>query len=234
MKRLKIIDSIKDKLYCEVNERFTNVKKSDTLYTLLMMGFLIGVTLMLLGFIIISPLVLLGSIYNDSIVLIDYINNYKTISQRKLQIIESMKSHGEYLLNTTGTLNLRRLVGKQGNWDYFYGSMFSTKKEFIREFILKYNSNYDTFAGEYIQCAKNRRRSLGDIYLITKYYYPNCTIEDVIKELIHLLNTKKIAGSYCSTIHKYVFHNQSDAYIKESKTEYPNNIRWEEIVKVYE
>jgi len=98
---------------------------------------------------------------------------------------------------------------------------------FIYNFILDFNYKYYTYdLNNYTICAPGKRRSLGDIYLICKYYYPDCTIEEVLKILIKHLknNTTDIKGSYCYDIQKYVFTSSrsSDHIVLRVQTEYSN------------
>lgn len=56
---------------------------------------------------------------------------------------------------------------------------------FLKMFITDYNNNNDTCyvdSGR-VQTERAKRRSLADIYMICKYYYPNCTLHEVIQAL---------------------------------------------------
>jgi len=103
---------------------------------------------------------------------------------------------------------------------------------FLRDFFIK-NNNYTTYWGINQICDPGRRRSLGDIYLICKYYFPGVTIEQVIKHLIKQLKKGHIGASYCNTIHKYVFHTQNTNWEKSARTEY-NNLNFKDILEIYE
>jgi len=87
----------------------------------------------------------------------------------------------------------------------------------------------------YVQCLKRKRRSLGDIYLICKYYYPNTNIEDVLRILIRMLVDKRIKASYCTNIHKYVFHNElaDSVWVKNTGTDI-GDINFKELLEIYE
>src|ERR1017187_4138221 len=56
-----------------------------------------------------------------------------------------------------------------------------TLKQFIYKFLSEWNIKNFVYKviNSRLQCDKNRRRSLGDIFLICKYYYPNCTFKEV-------------------------------------------------------
>lgn len=56
---------------------------------------------------------------------------------------------------------------------------------FLKMFITDYNNNNDTCyvdSGR-VQTERCKRRSLADIYMICKNYYPNCTLHEVIQAL---------------------------------------------------
>lgn len=105
---------------------------------------------------------------------------------------------------------------------------------FILDFMIDYNTRFDTYdnLGWYI-CGAGRRRSLGDIYLICKGYYPDCTIEDVFKILIRMLEDGTINGSYCNTINKFVFYNSSSHNNFDVKVEYKEGIKFKQLLELY-
>lgn len=113
-----------------------------------------------------------------------------------------------------------------------------TLKQFIHTLVRQYNYKYDTVfvKNEYstrVQCFSGKRRSLGDIYLICKHYYPNCKIEEVLSILINLLQNKEIYGSYCSTIHKYVFHLSSNFTKTNCEVEYCEEYYFSDFVETF-
>lgn len=81
-------------------------------------------------------------------------------------------------------------------------------------------------------CGANKRRSLGDIFLICKYYYPECTIEQVLKILITLIDDGQISANYCGTICKVVFFQVYRHSDFSYSTEY-SKLTFKEIVKYY-
>lgn len=94
---------------------------------------------------------------------------------------------------------------------------------FLRSFFTKYNIEYNTVnLDNSLQCHVNRRRSLGDIYLITKYYFPNITLKELIKELLWIQKNFGINSQYCSDVRKHVFYSnsKSDYNSPMSRTEY--------------
>ncbi|MFA9239458.1 MAG: hypothetical protein ACEQSQ_06155 [Candidatus Paceibacteria bacterium] len=89
-----------------------------------------------------------------------------------------------------------------------------TLQEFLKKFFEEYNNNFNTI---YVESKKEqtsigRRRSLGDIYKICKYYYPSCNLRDVIQILYTTLPKAFKTGfrtSFCNTIKKRVFYYES-------------------------
>lgn len=111
-----------------------------------------------------------------------------------------------------------------------------TVNEFILNFVDIYNNNYltiDKFGG--LICDTGRRRSLGDIFLICKHYYPDVTMEQVLVILLNYCDNWKISCSYCNTIKKLVFfkydhrRNYTDV---NSNTEY-GNIKLLDVITAY-
>jgi len=95
-------------------------------------------------------------------------------------------------------------------------SLHKTYSDFIIEFFNNYNFNCITISenGNYI-CDKDRRRSLHDLYLITKYYYPEITFKDIISTVVSLINLKLLNGQYCNTVGKYVLYTNHKSRYNE-------------------
>ena len=53
--------------------------------------------------------------------------------------------------------------------------------------------------------GRYRRRSVGDIFLLVKYYHPTVTFKDIRKALVELLENNMITSDYCSNIQKRVY-----------------------------
>ena len=86
-----------------------------------------------------------------------------------------------------------------------------TLQEFLIKFFKEWNNEKKTIYvdDDSIQTNTGKRRSLGDIYMICKYYYPNCTLTEVLNLLYNVIPTIITRGfrtSYCSTIHKRVWY----------------------------
>lgn len=115
-----------------------------------------------------------------------------------------------------------------------------TLESFILDFLKRLNLSYHTYIidenlNDKLHCTSYRRRSLGDIYLICKYYFPNCTIEQVLKILIKLTTSHKIGSGYCVTIKKYVFHVEHTISNFHNPTEYDSTktIKFKDIINAY-
>lgn len=84
-----------------------------------------------------------------------------------------------------------------------------------------------------VQTEPNKRRSLGDIYMICRYYYPTCTVKEVAKLLMltlpSLYRNEVRSGfrtSRCSVINKKVWYwsttETTHAHNQETPDEYGN------------
>lgn len=99
-----------------------------------------------------------------------------------------------------------------------------TLEQFLIKFFTEWNDEKDTVYVEKVgskikighsstvQTGKGKRRSIGDVYLICKYYYPFCTLKEVTDLMYGVLFTKmaKFRSSICSTINKRVFYVGDD------------------------
>lgn len=97
---------------------------------------------------------------------------------------------------------------------YLKKNLPATLELFLIEFFKEYNEERNTIFTDdkSVQTDTGRRRSLGDIYKISKYYYPDCTLIDVLRLLYNVIPTKIRNGfrtSYCSTIRKRVWYFSS-------------------------
>jgi len=108
-------------------------------------------------------------------------------------------------------------------------------EDFIYRFIKVYNDMYCTYevGDNYYICDTSRRRSAHDIYLICKNYYKDITIDEVLTILVNLRNNNEIKGSYCNTIHRYVYHNTSNHRDDNDQTEYQNGIKFKDLINAY-
>lgn len=91
------------------------------------------------------------------------------------------------------------------------GRKDKTVKEFLQRFFTELNLEKDTIyvKNKELQTQRGRRRSIGDIFMICRYYYPKCTLKEVYEIL--LVDFRKeyersYRMSYCSQTRKYMFY----------------------------
>jgi len=107
------------------------------------------------------------------------------------------------------------------------------RKETLKEFIIKFFTDFnDTKSTIYVangseQTEPGRRRSIGDTFLICRYYYPTCTLEEVSNIIYNNLfgEIPNFRSSYCNVIHKRVFYvgnenQESQVFNAQKKDEY--------------
>ncbi len=106
-------------------------------------------------------------------------------------------------------------------------------KDFILKFINEYNEDKDKATFNILdlikdsnckaQCVPKARRSGSDIFRICKYYYPECSLEEVMK-ILHIMGDKElIRSSMCSMIRKrvyYIANGDPEVYNKGTKDEF--------------
>jgi len=89
-----------------------------------------------------------------------------------------------------------------------------TLEQFLINFFNVHNNNKNTLFAETkeIQTIPGKRRSIGDIYAICKYYYPTCTVRDVVNIVYNVLPTEvpRFRSSLCNQIKKRVFYQGTE------------------------
>lgn len=85
-------------------------------------------------------------------------------------------------------------------------------ENFIKNDLLslcKYNETFkkDSLGKNKRQCRKNALRSLGDLFIITRHYYPDITLENFCK--IFWLQ-EDLCSHICSTINRRVYFKTND------------------------
>jgi len=104
-----------------------------------------------------------------------------------------------------------------------------TLKQFLVKFFKEWNEEKDTIYADNrdVQTAAGKRRSIGDLFMICRYYFPNTTVKQLYNCLINELPTAipdGFRGSYCNTINKYVFYfnegGNNGFYDRERNNEY--------------
>lgn len=142
--------------------------------------------------------------------------------------------------NTTNTTNmldtLQRIIIASYTRPIRLERTLKVRKEtlavFINKFFTEWNGNneVDDEQGEYkntiyvdnheVQTDWGRRRSLGDIFMICRYYYPACTLREVLQILTTIVSRDHFRTSWCNTIRKKVWYynpNDSNATLNQEK-----------------
>jgi hypothetical protein len=163
-------------------------------------------------------------------------NKEEIIKDYSRHVIQSSYKHIEALhdLSYLNTNIIKERLSKE-----FINSRHSKFEDFILQFFIQYNNECNTISSIHskkIICDTNRRRSLHDIYLITKYYYPKIIFIDIIKTILSLLKIGVIRGSYCSTVIKYVFYtiNVSSHNNFEHTLEFTKELTFSDLKKYIE
>ena len=113
-------------------------------------------------------------------------------------------------------------------------------KAFLAKFFMNFNVENDTIyvENEVVQTERNKRRSLGDIYGVMKYYYPDITLEQVTRDLYDLFDeVPRFRSSLCCTINKRVFyvgdqHQPTGIYDREEQDEHEMTVtQWKRQIK---
>lgn len=84
-----------------------------------------------------------------------------------------------------------------------------TLEQFIEKFFTKWNDEHETIYvdSKETQTEPECRRSIGDIYMICKYYYPKCTLKQIKDILYDLVKNKEgYRSSYCHSTKKRMFY----------------------------
>lgn len=78
-------------------------------------------------------------------------------------------------------------------------------EDFIHNFLVIHNRAHKTITidNKAEQTRPAAHRSLIDIFMICKYYFPSCTLREVIKGLYSMDNM--LCSQICSTIHRRVY-----------------------------
>lgn len=84
-------------------------------------------------------------------------------------------------------------------------------KDFLVNF-LKYNKEYDTVycSNGRVQTEKNKRRSVGDIYRITSFYFPRVTLTTIYETLLENISENKALSSICVSTKMRVYRATSN------------------------
>lgn len=233
MRKFPILEHIEEKvLNTWLRKLGLEPARSDGLLSKLGIGFcitfILGFSCLVLG-VVVTTIILLIYLVNLVWNLIIYVRDYKKIKNKEKNIRKLISDY-ENELNNMSKLHLI------DRWTQ-HNTEISTRNslyDFLWYFFNEYNKrSYTVDDTNTVQCAFNKRRSLGDIYRICRYYYPDITLEQVLKTLISLINSRDIGASRCSTIHKYVFHVDSLVVKYNDALEYSNYYKFQDLVDIY-
>lgn len=100
------------------------------------------------------------------------------------------------------------------------------------ENILIYCKNYDTVTlNNTIQTKRGTRRTVGDLYRITKYYFPRIGLTTVYKSLLKLCAEKTAVSAICQATGTRVYrYDKGNGYFNSEATDefYTNLTQFEE------
>ena len=221
------------KLNNELLSEFTDLKDDRFFIGNIIGNLCIGLLFFLLTIIsiLLIPIALIDHIISGYVYLYKYIKHGDLKKKRIKEVRSIIQEHGNKLLLADKEYILKHNVDNKS----YINNKQDSLRLFIFEFLWDLNNIYNTYdhLNQHMICNTRRRRSLGDIFLICKHYYPECTIEDVLTILIKLLNEKDIFASWCTTINKYVFHTDSRNWNRNDRTEYHKDLKFNELIEIY-
>ena len=127
----------------------------------------------------------------------------ENLRKRKEKLEDELKNHEQFVLACNEGEKMRFSTEVDINAECH------NYKEFLDAFFNVYNKIYDTYSSSEryrFICSKDKRRSLGDIWLITSNYFPKVTMKEV---LYYLMRHKLLSASKCNQIGKYVFYKNN-------------------------
>lgn len=224
----KKLDELKEGLLTDLDNRSSRAFLLNLIITAFL-GMLIGSA----SIICIIPVFILGvidHIISGTINLYKFIK-YGNLKKKRIKEVKAIiQEHGNKLL----LADKKYLLQSISDGSVYILPKHHTLRHFIFDFLYNLNYQYNTYDLNYnFICYTRKRRSLGDIFLICKNYYPECTIEEVLTILIKLLHEKDLYASYCNTINKYVFHTDSNHWNRNDKTEYHKDLKFNELIEIY-
>lgn len=194
----------------------------------------LGTAVVIIGFfyLLTSPLMLLKDIYDIYYKLTEKkrLKKEEEEKQRKLKEEEEnlksdlkiwLKGYKGVLRNEEYYTLIHKITGEKLKIPY------ENVTTFLYYFLIKHNSEFNTYHGNYFVCGVNRRRSIHDLYLISKNYFPTLTLEELILALNDLIENRQICTQYCTTINKYVFYSKhvSEHHCTSHSLEFTNNYK---------
>ena len=202
----------------------------DVLYkTGILMVFLISVVNLIL--LLISPLFIISCIINFIYYFVkDYYEKkaeIKRIKELKIKTEAWIDYYQQYVneiaplklgSSVMSSYNLSRINPQDLNIKGFKHLFKEYDKKFILRFLHNINNEYYTVDSKTncVTCRLGARRSIRDICLIVKYYFPEITFEQVLEDIVRLYNEQFINGSFCSDVRLYVFYTDQISFARQS------------------
>jgi hypothetical protein len=151
----------------------------------------------------------------------------KKVEVNKIDAIESS------IINSNKKIRLEKFLRKDKG---------TSLKIFLQTFFCKLNNEYNTiyYEDKKVQTPKGKRRSIADLFLISKYYFPKTKLKEVLEILYSFENSKEVPNfrsSYCNQIKRRTFYKgtntqQSEILQEESKDEFSLNVmEWKKLMK---
>ena len=133
--------------------------------------------------------------------------------------------------------NLTRINPQDLNIEGFKHLFKEYDKKFILRFLRNINNEYYTVDSKTnrVTCRLGARRSIKDIYLIVKYYFPEITFKQVLEDIVYLFKEKLINGSYCNDVRLYVFYPEvvSSARNPEKILELSQELTFKDLINYF-
>ena len=183
------------------------------------------------GLLLISPLFIISCIINFIYYFVkDYYEKkaeIKRIKELKVKIESWIDYYKKYTNQMTplklgssvmSNYNLSRINPQDLNIKGFKHLFKEYDKKFILRFLRNINNEYYTVDSKTnkVTCRLGARRSIKDIYLIVKYYFPEITFEQVLEDIVYLFREDFINGSFCSHVRLYVFYTDQISSARNS------------------
>lgn len=183
------------------------------------------------GLLLISPLFIISCIINFIYYFVkDYYEKKDEIKRNKeLKIkIESWINCYQQYVNQMTPLKLGNSIMSHWNIDRINPQDLNIEgfkhlfKEYDKKFILRFlrnmNNEYYTVNSKTnkVTCRLGARRSIKDIYLIVKYYFPEVTFKQVLEDIVYLFREDFINGSFCNDVRLYVFYTTQISFSRNS------------------
>ena len=183
------------------------------------------------GLLLISPLFIISCIINFIYYFVkDYYEKkaeIKRIKELKVKIeswIDYYKSKVNEITplklgnSVMSSYDLSRINPQDLNIEGFKHLFKKYDKKFILRFLRNMNNEYYTVDSKTnkVTCRLGARRSIRDICLIVKYYFPEITFEQVLEDIVSLYDEQFINGSFCNEVRLYVFYTDQISFSRHS------------------